>query len=226
MVAAGVAILCGGIYTVSRLSAQPPAGQPAAQPPASPEPRTRVALINLSSVIKNYGKFKAFQDEMKKSLEVYQERDKTKAGQIETCAKELGDAKVPPAPERKEQLEREIKKLQREREDNSAAAKEELAKKSDTQMVILYKEVMEATQRYAVAHNFELVLHYNDATTLPEYWSPANVMRKMQAGACMPLYAVPGMDISKQVEQTLNASYHPAAQPVTTAPTTGGTSHP
>src|SRR5437763_667543 len=84
MVAAGVAVLCVGIYTVSRMSAQGTAGQPPAQPPASPEPRTRVALLNLSSVIKNYGKFKAFQDEMKKSLEVYQNRDKEKATLIET----------------------------------------------------------------------------------------------------------------------------------------------
>ena len=47
MVAAGVAVLCVGVYTVSRLSAQP-AGQPPAQAPASPEPRTRIALLNLS----------------------------------------------------------------------------------------------------------------------------------------------------------------------------------
>ena len=65
--------------------------------------------------------------------------------------------------------------------------------------------------------NFELVLHYNDALTNEDYWSPANIMRKMQAGACMPLYAMPGMDISGPIVQTLNASYRPAA-PVGAAP--------
>jgi Skp family chaperone for outer membrane proteins len=158
---------------------------------------------------------------MKKTLELYQAKDKEKAAQLEAIAKQLGDPKTPPA--NKEGLEKDAKKLQREREDNSASAKEELGKRSDAQMVQLYKEVMDAAQRYAVAHNFELVLHYNDALTNEDYWSPANVMRKMQAGACMPLYAMPGMDISTPVVQTLNAAYPvaPAA-----APGTGGGQRP
>jgi Skp family chaperone for outer membrane proteins len=215
LLAAGVVALCGGIYLASRLSAQQggaPNGQtPPAQPQASPEPRTRVALINLSYVVKNYSKFQAFQNEMKKSVEMYQARDKEKAGILEGIAKQLNDSKTPAA--NKEGLEKQAKQLQREREDNAAAAKEELSKKSDAMMVQLYKEIMDAAQRYALGHNFELVLHYNDALTNEDYWSAPNVMRKMQAGACMPLYAMPGMDISGQVVQTLNASYPAGGAP-------------
>jgi Skp family chaperone for outer membrane proteins len=215
MVAAGVAALCGGIYAVGRLTAQQPQPGAPAQPAARPS--TRIGLINLTYVIKNYNKFKAFQDEMKGQLKGYEEKDKDFAKQAELWAKKLSDPTATPAD--KENAEKYITELQRKREDNSKDAKAALSKKSDEQMVILYKEVQDAAQRTAVGHSCEMVLHYNDATEQADYWSPGNVLRKMQAGSCFPLYAMPGMDISVEVAQTLNASYRPAAP---AAPPAGG----
>jgi Skp family chaperone for outer membrane proteins len=218
MVAAGVVVLSGAIYLGSRLWAQPGAapGQPAPQAPAAAEPHTRIALLNLSYVVKNYDKFKAFQAEMKNSLQTFQDRDKAKAAQIEAINKELAKGEAVPAPQREAYM-KQLKQVEREKEDNSNDARNFLGKKSDEQMVILYREVQDTAQRYAVAHNFELVLHYNDAIDPNEYWSPANVMRKMQAGACMPLYYTPGMEISQQVVLALNANYKRVA-PAAAAP--------
>src|SRR5262249_46507016 len=72
-------------------------------------------------------------------------------------------------------------------------------------MQVLYGDVQAAARRYAQAHDLDLVLHYNDAVDARDYWSGANLARKMQAGALMPLYAAPGMDISKEVIAALNA---------------------
>src|SRR5579884_614727 len=191
MVAAGVTALCGGIFLAAGLSAQQPqpapggappvAGAPAAPAQPSARPTTRIALLNLSHVVKNYKKFQSFQEEMKKDLQSYEQKDKMLTAQLEGIAKEInGDPATgkPPAAN-KDQLEQQAKNLQRQMEDNRNEAKKVLSKKSDDQAVILYKEVMDATQRTAVAHGIELVLHYNDSVKSEEYWSAANVMRKM-----------------------------------------------
>ncbi len=198
IVAAGLLAL-GAVLYVGRVWAQQGGGAPAA---AAPAPRTRIALLNLTYVIKNYQKFVTFQDEMKKAIEPFQKVDRDKKALAETLAKEAQDPKTPET--RREDLARQLKAIQREVQDNNDAAKQFLGKKGDEQMKILYLDIMDAAQRYARAHDFELVLHYNDATTREDFLSPQNIARKLQAGALMPLYAVAGLDISKEVVEALN----------------------
>ena len=95
--------------------------------------------------------------------------------------------------------------LAKEREENSNAAKKVLGKKSDEQMVGLYKEVRAAAQKYAQEHHIELMLHYNDmASDDPELDNPMNIARKIQIGGCVPLYSAPGIDVSKEILAALN----------------------
>jgi Skp family chaperone for outer membrane proteins len=216
MLATGMAVLGGAIYLGSSLLAQqtPPAGAPAQ--PAAP-PQTRIGLINLNYVVKNYSKFLAMQGDMKTVLNHYQDLDKQIAKQMEDKAKE---AEAPTAtPQVREKVENDLKNLKRNREDNTAAGKKALSEKSDQVMVTLYIEVYNATQRYATAHGLDLVMHYNDALDQTDLWGAANIQRKLQAGACIPLHFNPGMDISKQVVDLLNQSYQAGLQKP--APTTG-----
>jgi Skp family chaperone for outer membrane proteins len=195
MLTLGVAI-CATSYS---------AAQPGGAPGGS-EPRTRVALVNLAQVIKNYQKVISFQNEVKGLLQPYQDKAKGIQQQIEAHTKEL--QKTDLQPPKREELEKNLRVWQRQLEDLNNDAKTFWTKKNDEQMVILYKEVMDTAQRYAVSHNFELVMHYNDATTdMPEYWHPGNVARKIQAGACIPMYIHPGMEITKAVVDTLNDAY-------------------
>src|SRR5437016_5528437 len=98
-------------------------------PKRPPAPRTRVALVNLSYVVKNYNKFKSFQDEMKAELERYQERDKELEKQLEKLSKRLARGSL--TPEETEEVEEKVRTLRREREDNGNKAKNVLGKKSD-----------------------------------------------------------------------------------------------
>lgn len=190
------------IYVTSHSAAQQGGGVP--------EPRTRIALVNLAQVIKTYKKVIAFQNEVKGSLQPLQEKAKGIQQQIEAHTKEL--QKTDLAAATREQLEKNLRAYQRQMEDLNNDAKASWAKKNDEQMVILYKEVMDVAQRYAASHSFELVMHYNDATTdMPEYWHPGNVARKIQAGACIPMVIHPGMEITKSVVDTLNAVYERGA---------------
>lgn len=185
-------------------------GRGAAQQPAAPavsQPTTRIAVLNLSYVVKNYQKYIAFTAEMKKSMGVYDQQVKGKQAALEAMVK---DAKSKPdlTPPQREKLEADVKQIQRELEDINTQGKKYLGQKSDEQLVVLYREVQAVAQRYAQARGFEMVLHFNDApASTPEYYSPGNIARKMQAGALMPLYVHPGMDISPLVVQTLNAGW-------------------
>jgi Skp family chaperone for outer membrane proteins len=178
------------------------------KPPAREEekaPRTRIALINLTYIIKNYEKFKQFQETMKGAVEPFQKRDMELKGKLEEVAKELKDDKLPE--KERGALEKKQKELQKEHEDNGATAKKVLSEKDGEQMQILYKEIMDMAARYAIAHDFELVLHYNDATTPEDFDSIPNIARKLQAGALMPVYAAKGLDVSREVAGALNQQF-------------------
>jgi Skp family chaperone for outer membrane proteins len=170
--------------------------------PAKPaDSGTRIALVNLTYVVKNYEKYKHFQEDIKKVLAPFQETEKELRKEAEGLSKQI--TPNTPAEERTE-IEGKLKDLQRQLEDNNAKAKRVLSKKSDEQLKIIYADLTEAAQRYAVGHNFDLVLHYNDATTKEEILSSQNIARKIQTGALVPLYAAPGMDISVELVKNLN----------------------
>jgi Skp family chaperone for outer membrane proteins len=169
--------------------------------PARAAPRTRIALVNMTYVMKYYPKFAAYQNELKKVLEPFQVTDKDLRAKADKIAKEVNDPSTP-ANDR-EKLSEELKKIKHAIEENSQEAKTILSKRGDEHMTALYMAVVSAASRYARAHDFELVLHYNDVITREDFQSPANIGRKLQNGALTPLYAAPGLDISKEVVENL-----------------------
>ncbi len=197
------AVLSGLALLTSQTVAQAPNNQPAA---AASQPTTRVAVINLSYVVKNYDKYVDFSTHMKKQVEVYEERVKGKKAAYDAIIKEASKPEV--TQDQRLKYERDIKGVQREIEDITNEGKRYVGQKSDEQMVILYREIQDTAIRYANARGYEMVLHFNDApSNTPEYYSPGNIARKMQAGAMMPLYIHPALDISPLVKETLNQGY-------------------
>jgi Skp family chaperone for outer membrane proteins len=198
--------------------AQP--GQPSSSTQAAAAPKTRIALLNLTYVIKNYVKYVNFQKEIQTAIEPFKQKDTELRKRLEELRKKGESA----AATEKETLEKEGKELQRKLEDNSVEAKATLGKKSDDEMKILFMDVYEAARRYAVSHEFELVLHYNDAVTPEDFMSPQNIARKLNTGALMPLYAAPGMDISREVVEMLNYNLRPSTASPGGAPASSGSS--
>ena len=97
ILATGMTVLSGAIYLGSTLLAQQPTGPQAQPPAAAPAPQTKIALINLNYVVKNYAKFVAFQGEMKGVLSDYQNKDKDLATRFDTKTKEMQAPNLPPA---------------------------------------------------------------------------------------------------------------------------------
>src|SRR5262249_46823940 len=86
---AGVLALGLAGYLGSHLRAQQAGNAPAA--PAFTEPRTRIALINLAYVIKNYKKTETFQSEIKAEFKTFEGRAQAKQTEYEQRAKHASD---------------------------------------------------------------------------------------------------------------------------------------
>ncbi len=201
---AGLVVAAAVGIGASRLGAESKDKKPA-------PPRTRIAFLNLTYVIKNYSKYQQFQIEIKGIVEPYQKRDAELRSQLEEVRKQAENPSIVPAKgedrdenEKKEELDEKAKKIQRELEENAAKIKKMLGKRSDKEMKDMYSDVMEATQRYANSHDLDLVLHYNDAVTHEDFLSAQNIARKLNTGALMPLYWNPSMDISQDLVAILN----------------------
>jgi len=187
----GILLAVGLVVVVSRSWSAPKA-----EPPAR---RTRVAVLNVSQVIKSYAKWKTFQAHFKKDVERYEEEAKELKAQVDSLAKDSTAADAPAA--QREQAEEKLKEAKRALEDLAAKAKKSLAEKQAKQYTELYGDVRHAVAKYAKAHDLELVLQYNDmfADSPEGDKNPLGIQRRLTTDGCLPLYAADGMDISKDI---------------------------
>jgi Skp family chaperone for outer membrane proteins len=175
--------------------------QPYYQSQQRPAVQSRIAVMNLGQVIKGYRKYQNFEAEMKQqSTMLQQDLEKKKASGV-AMQKELETPGL--APDRREQLEREIKRLQREMQDSVEEAKARIAKREVDQLVVIYKDIKDAVDAYARTYGFEMVMQYTDAIG-PDAYAPQNFSHKMTNRACMPIYVDQRLDITAEITQMLN----------------------
>ncbi|MHB1425913.1 MAG: OmpH/Skp family outer membrane protein [Gemmataceae bacterium] len=225
VLAAGGFLALGVLCYVSQLWGQ--AQSQSSNPPAAAATpaKTRIAILNLAYVIKNYEKYKRFQEEIKGIVEPLQKKDTELRQALENLRKKDEElARQPPSAQR-EEVARQAKDLQRQLEDNGTEAKLKLGKRSDDEMRTLFMDVCDAAQRYAVHHDFEMVLHYNDAVTKEDFFSSQNIGRKMNSTGLTPLYWLPSMDISMDVVNMLNYNMNQAGAASGSAPSANGPQH-
>jgi Skp family chaperone for outer membrane proteins len=141
-----------------------------AAPPPPVARTTRVAVINLTRIIKNYDKFKNYQIELKQKVDPFQKRDLEMKTRGEKLAKEAQDVNL--TPDERAKLEKTLTKLQREIEDNKAEAQAFLVKAQERQLVSLYTDVEAVARRLAKQRGYDLVMHFNDAQDEAERMSP------------------------------------------------------
>jgi len=202
----GVVVILAALIGAGRLPADEEENK-------SAPPRTRIALLNLTYVIKNYDKYRDFQVEIKEIVEPFQRKDAHLRRQLEKLRAEAEKLSADGSnsgqnadllAEQRNALEIKAKQLQRQMEDNGLAIKMKLGKRSDEEMKILFRDVDEAVKRYAANHDLDLVLHYNDALTPNDYYSPRNIARKLNSTTLLPLTFAPAMNISKDISELLN----------------------
>lgn len=201
-IAAGLALVGLAFYVGSQMQAQ------------APRPlQTRVALINMVQVLKNYKKAQSFEAQIRDKAKLMENQLKPIQEKLTKLRDEINNPATTPA--RKEQATAEGKKLTFEGQEKEESMKKELVKVNNDYVKQVYKEVEETVTAYARANNYELVLFYNDVVTADDFYHPETIKRKLQLpAALMPMMVSPGMDISDQIVNTLNARFSPSAPPV------------
>ena len=130
------------IALVLALASLGPMATRGSRPAAAQAPtHTRIALVNIIQVIKNFHKFKAFNEDMAKLAKPYEDKDKELVNHIQQWKDHIAKATL--TAEKRAEAEQALKTLQRQREDNAEKAKKDLSKRNDEAMVQLYREVEE-----------------------------------------------------------------------------------
>ena len=202
----GVAVCCGTALWAQGTGATQPAAQP---------PRTKIALINLNQVVKSYKKYQSFQDEFKgvvKEWDAKLQQLKTQMDAETVKAQAQGLTQ-----EQKDAITASLKTYQRQMQDLSDNAKSVLGKKEADQITILYKEIRSGVEAWAKARDLEMVMLYNDVPPA-EAETPAAIGRRLTTTGCLPMFMVPGMDITNDVITMMNNWYDTTASRPGAAP--------
>jgi Skp family chaperone for outer membrane proteins len=214
----GYVIFGGGVV------AQPPAGSrsgvqpvnatvPATTPMASPG--TRVAVVNINKVLKNYNKAQSLNSSIRTKVQAYAAEINAKKEEIQKLQTKLTSPTT--TPQEKDGIEKQIVNLQRYLQDKDNEARKVISKEQGDIAVQIFREIEGVIRAVAASNNFDIVLSYPDATDDAEMYTQDNVVRKLAAQAAMPLFYKPHVDMTNAVIQTLNASY-PAPTPTSTPP--------
>jgi Skp family chaperone for outer membrane proteins len=220
--AVGALALGASVIVGSTLWAQGGGAAPAAPPPQAPQ--VKVAFLNLAYILKHSAKWNALMDQMKNDSKNFEEFIKPRQQQIEQFTAENKDTKT--AQTKREENAATITRLQREIEDKTNDARKMLAPKSEANMVTIYRDIQDASARYALSNGFEIVLQYQDAFEKDDLNNPMNIIDKMRQRGCLPLWYQPGNDISMQVVISMNEAYKKVNPSAATATSPGGGTAP
>jgi len=198
LVVLGVVVYLGG-----RLCAQQPVA-----PPAQPTP-TRIGMVNMVEVVKNYKKAQNLEAELRRLQQEWENKLKPFRDQANALKTKYQSPTL--SQQEREQIEKDIRKVQMDFQVMEDDAKKDLQKRSGEVYKQIYREVEDAVNRWAGSNGYAAVFFFNDAVTPDEKYSPTNVARKFSLpAAAMPIYIAPQVDITAIIFNNLNSMYPPA----------------
>jgi Skp family chaperone for outer membrane proteins len=181
-------------------------GPSLSEPKEAPPPCNRIGLINLMQLFKRYAKKPSFFEENKKLLEPYQSKARLILVQIEVHQKALQTENL--AEEKRTELETNLIEYQSQFEEITKVAKKLFEANTEKQLVLCYKDISAVAKRYAVEHDLDLIVHYNDfLVDEPNYFGSTNVSRKIKARSLIPMHLPEGVDITNEMIAILNEAY-------------------
>jgi tetratricopeptide (TPR) repeat protein len=191
------------VLGISIASQQPAAKQTLTQP-STP----RVAVVNVGQIFTNWEKAKKLKMDLEAAADPYNR--KAKDLQTDISSWESRIAKKDFSTASKEEYEDKIANAKRQLEDLAKVMRKELGKKSENDLVALWREMQTAISEYSTQNNIEVVFGYGDPLDKRLTDLFPNVNRKMNAmdgGAALPLFVAPRADISAAIADMLNQWY-------------------
>lgn len=192
----------GAVFLTSATRAQ----QPGATPPAAQTGRPTVAVFNMASVMRDFGKAK---------WQVYQlnEERKGMSGDLVKWRAEYiklqQGIQAAPDPAVKEKLGKDMLELARKIEDKDRDINKVLNDKASTIISGLYDDIKLVVDKTAEMNGYHLVFAYPDAVTEDEKKNPYLKELKLKPPAAQPFFVHPQVDVTGVVVQTLN-TWHKA----------------
>lgn len=214
----GVAVLAVGVYVASPGRAQQQ--QPITAAVGAGGPRTRIALVNVASIIRNYEKFKNANANIKSEALNLDATLKAKKQAILDRQTQAQNSAANLSPEQKTQMAHDLRAMERDFDDQAADMKQHLQKEELELMVQVYRELEDTVKAYALSADLDLVLQYSDVPP-EEANNPNAVARRVGTPGTMPIYVNAGMDITNAIIGIMNQNLRTAAPAAGTQPAVG-----
>jgi len=180
-----------------------------AQNTAPTAPGSKIRIVNIAKVLRNYSKANALGQEITTIRKTFLEKMNAQRVVVETKKAEMMKPTTPQTT--RDQIEKDITAIQRGMQDLDRDAQKTLGEMSNKTIVKVYMDIKDVIDRIASANGLELILCYPDASLPAEENSPAVAQLKLQTPAAMPFYHR-GLDITDFVIDALNKANPVAPQ--------------
>lgn len=167
-----------------------------------------IALLDVSAIFKNHGRFKAMMSEMEGDVKRAEEAMKTERETIRSLSERLKDYNAG-SPEYK-QLEGQVAQRQSDLQVQVALQRKEFLQRESKIYHMIYQEVEQEVAYYAQQMGIAVVLRYNSDSSDPN--KPDDVLRDINKQV---VWSSQGLDITGTILQRLNGR---ALNPVNPGP--------
>jgi Skp family chaperone for outer membrane proteins len=198
--------LLAGVLAVSSALAQ----QRPTAPMMSAQPRPTgngIALLDVSSIFKNHGRFKAMMSEMEADVKRAEEQMKQERDTIRALSERLKEFRAG-SPEYK-QLEEQVAKRQSDLSVQVALQRKEFLQRESRIYHIVYQEIEQEVAYVAQQNGIAVVLRYSAEEA--DGSEPNAVLRDINKQV---VWSAPGLDITQMILDRLNGrAMNPAVNP-------------
>jgi Skp family chaperone for outer membrane proteins len=179
---------------------------------------TKVGVLNLRTVMKNYKKWQQCDLEFQTMIKDHEVEEAKYKNDVKKATDVIQDLKS----NQKTKDEWEAYLIQRKRafEDYQKVLQKNATAKNESNINQLYQEIENTVARFSQANGYHMIFVYFDVTDRTEKYMPQLIQHKLKMLAetmcASPFYYAPGLDVSNDVVQLLNS------QPSASAPVANG----
>jgi Skp family chaperone for outer membrane proteins len=170
----------------------------------------RVGVVNIWTVVKNYKRTADLRAELQGIVKTYDDQLAPTKRDLEGRKAQLADD-TKYTEDQKLALKKEVKRLERDISEKGEEMRDVLIKKESEQATGVFREIEDAIHQVAKSRGMDLVLVYGDTPDEKDRNVAANLARKINTSACIPLYVAPGTELTDEVLKRLNEKHAKSA---------------
>jgi Skp family chaperone for outer membrane proteins len=171
---------------------------------------TKVGVINISQVIKDFARANAIGQEILDTAKDYEKELKAVKEQLD--ADEAATGKMPEG-EEKDAASKRLREGQNALKEKDVEYQKTIRRRRDDMAIEVNKAIQHTTEKIARQRGFDLVLTCPHVATKEEIGSLTDAMRRMTASAVWVAWNHPDLDLTDDVIGALNRDFPPPKNP-------------